>query len=86
MLEINQSTFTHNTATGVDECDDGGALCVRDGYVNIDTSNFEHNRAWEDAIGGVMEIDRSNISLSNSNFTHNTASRSGGVVECEYIL
>ena len=58
MLEINQSIFTHNTATCVDECDDGGALYVWDRYINIDTSNFKHNRAWED--GGVMEIDCSN--------------------------
>ena len=37
MLEINQSIFTHNTATGVDERGGGGALCVWNGYVNIDT-------------------------------------------------
>ena len=47
-VEISHCIFSYNTAIGVDERDGGGVLCVSDGYVNIETSRFEHNTAMED--------------------------------------
>ena len=84
MLEIRQGKFVNNTATGVDERDGGGVLCVRNGNVSIETSYFAYNTANED--GGVMEIDHSIVSLIASTFTNNIVHRSGGVGECDYCI
>ena len=81
-LEISECNIAHNKATGVDERDGGGALCIWDGYVRVSKSNFEHNIAKEN--GGVIETDRSNVSLHDSTFINNGADKNGGVIECDY--
>ena len=42
-LEIHYSELSYNSATGIDERDGGGVLCVWGGYVVIEVCYFEHN-------------------------------------------
>ena len=80
-LEMSHSVLSYNTATGVDEQDGGGVLCVWDGYVVIEASSLQSTGQWR------CDGDRSqqlSISLSDSTFIHNTAGRNGGVLECDY--
>ena len=65
-IEIIECVVTGNTATGVDERDGGGALCLWDGHAIINASTFADNTALEN--GGVIEADRSNISLYTEHF------------------
>jgi CSLREA domain-containing protein/uncharacterized repeat protein (TIGR01451 family) len=65
--KITQSTFTNNIASD----DDGGAIYVDNGALNIDSSSFSGN---DSEYGGVIyDNGSSTMTLTNSRFTGNTA-------------
>ena len=63
-LDVNNSTFTYNSATGIDEAGGGGVICVSEGSIRINNSHFEHNVAAKD--GGVMKVDNSHAMVYDS--------------------
>ena len=85
-LDINNSTFTYNSATGIDEAGGRGVACISEGSIRINNSHFEHNVAARE--GGVMKVDNSHVVFYDSEFNSNTASESGGIVavSCDTTL
>ena len=76
-LEIDGTTFTHNTSTG----SGGGGLDVLEGNVsvgtaNISTSAFTSNQAQNG--GGIFNESLSNVNIDTTSFTSNAATNRGG--------
>ena len=77
MIEITDSIFESNSASGQDEVGGGGVLCVWNGYISVEGSVFEQNMAMKD--GGVMIINNSSLRMLDSNFINNKAYWIGGI-------
>ena len=71
-VNLTDSVFTHNTATG--QLIGGGVACIRNASINIIRSTFKHNYA--DLHGGVFYIDES---VDGSLFVNNSIAVDGGV-------
>ena len=75
-MEIGDSTFHYNTATGEDA--EGGAI-YNDYKVTVNDTGFLLNKATgEDAEGGAIYNDEETVILDNSLLTVNTATAGGG--------
>ncbi|WP_207385203.1 hypothetical protein, partial [Legionella beliardensis] len=74
-LNITDSTFNNNTATG----SWGGVIASGDSLVNINHSIFSNNQAVG-AAGVILAGDNSIFSITNSTFSNNTASNFGGAI------
>jgi predicted outer membrane repeat protein len=91
MVEITDSTFGYNSASGMDEVGGGGALCVWNGYARVEGTILEGNEAAKD--GGVMIINNTDLTMLNSHVVNNKAYRIGGIkasysnitiIECQF--
>ena len=70
-LTVERTVFTDNTAA-----EDGGAMKVAGGNVDIKRSTFAGNSADE---GGAVEISNAVLNVENSTFSRNTAREGGGL-------
>ena len=65
MIEITDSIFGSNNASGRDEVGGGGLLCGWNGHASVERRNM----AMKD--GGVMIINNSSLRMLDSNFVNN---------------
>lgn len=73
-LTLTGVTIKNNNAT-----DDGGALFIADGIVNIDSSTFNNNRAGDN--GGAIDVFSGlDLNIVNSTFSANLANNRGGAI------
>ena len=70
-LSIQESVFKNNEAV-----EDGGAVKIARGVVNIVKSSFVENNADE---GGAIESSNATLTIENSTFSANTAREGGGI-------
>jgi hypothetical protein len=71
IVNISNSTFANNSATGTATAGFGGGLDNGGGTVNISNSTFANNSA--SALGGGLENNNGTLTISNSTFANNSA-------------
>ena len=76
-VNLTNSIFTYNTASGQTIGPGGGVACIRNASINIINSTFKHNFAKLHA--GVFYIDESHTTVDGSLFVNNSAALDGGV-------
>ena len=77
MIEITDSMFGSNSASGRDGVGGGGVLCAWNGHARVERSIFERNMAMKG--GGVMIINNSSLRMLDSNFISNKANWIGEI-------
>ena len=78
-LSLTGATFSNNTST-----EDGGALSLAAGNIQIENSNFDHNSG---KIGGAIDCFKGAsspvVTIIGGEFSNNTASTKGGAIAVE---
>lgn len=82
-LQIFNSTFEDNTATGAMATQGGGAIAVSGGSLYTENCQFNNNQATgaSGSGGAIINTDGGMLRLVRTTFTNNAATRAGGAIE-----